>query len=312
MFSRLRSLQAILSSDHKDELFDELKGIIVENGGEEGIEVLVQACRDADYRLAGECLDDLMKLHRPPVLKGDIDLSGYRTAYRLLETRLSVLSQKKLDILRNINAFRLRHNQEVGGIMARLLFLRKEILMLSLKDDPRREAEQKDAEKEYETWTRESSRAIDPVKGVNDHKLRKELAALYRKISKRCHPDLVNDEQRLDAERIFQMLNRAYVNADLDEMKRLDALIEGGQLNFALKDTEVSELSRLSVRVQRLESEVNSLLREIVVIEESAIWQLISTLEDQDAYFDQVKRTLERELASLELEYEQRRQAAAQ
>ncbi|HRZ76694.1 MAG TPA: J domain-containing protein, partial [Bacteroidales bacterium] len=165
------------------------------------------------------------------------------------------------------------------------------------------------ARQEYQEWQQARSQAAPLVRPALDARQQKELSVLYRKISKRCHPDLVNEEQREDAARIFHRLNAAYVAADLEAMHQLLKLLEEGGLPLARKDRGVTEVERLTLQLRRMEQEVAMLLREIAEVEESAIWQLVSTLEDEDAYFSRIRDRLSRELEKEEREYERRRSA---
>lgn len=307
MYARLHSLKTIIEQGLEEELQAEMDGILLENNGVQGLENLLAYLESGNSKAALKEIRLLMAAKQPPVRKADADLRGLRTNLMLNQTRLSVLNHKKQDLLRVVNQFRLKHNQELGSLMTRILFLRKELLFLEMKEKDSQQADYEEASREYEDFRQEYHRKSSLGSQAVSEDEQKEMALLYRQASKLCHPDMVTEEMREEAEGIFHQLNAAYVGNDLEGVRSLWKVLKDGGIRFASKTEEVKEIDRLRVQIRKAEKEIEMLLREISHIEESPAYQTICSLEDQHQYFADIRERLEKELAALEVRYEEER-----
>lgn len=307
MYARLQSLKTILEQGRKDELRAELDGIINENKGAPGIESLLTHLEIGDSKAALAEIRLLMAAKQPPVRKADADLKGLRTHLMLCQTRLSVLNHKKQDLLRVVNLFRLKHNQELGSLMIRMLFLRKELLFLEMATQKAKKEEYEEAESEYQNFSKEYHRksALGNIRISEEDQ--KEIALRYRQASKLCHPDVVADALREEAEAIFQQLNAAYVSNDVEGVRSIWKLLKEEGIKLASRSEEVKETDRLKAQIRKAEKEIDALLREINHIEESPAYQTITSVDDQDQYFAGIRARLEKELEEMEATYAEKR-----
>lgn len=311
MFSRLQALKTIIESGNTDELEAELNGLVMENKGVSGLEKLLECFETSRHEDCIALIEKMMAAHQPPVKKEDTDISGLRTEWSICQTRLSVLHHRKQELLRQVNDFRLRHNQKVGPILSRMLFLRKELLLMALGEQNDLNEACEDAKREYRDYTREQKREVRQARKDIGRKEEKELSKLYRQASKMCHPDLVADELREEAGAIFASLNKAYVESDLEEVRKItDKLISGG-LTFAGKNEGIKEADRLKIRIQQVQDDMNALLWEITAIEESPAYQTVISQVDIDAYFERLKEKLIPQLEELEKEYGEKKRNSA-
>jgi hypothetical protein len=307
MYARLQSLKTILEKGLHEELTAELDGILLENKGTQGLESLLTQLKKGDKAAALLELRLLMAAKQAPVRKADADLRGLKTTLMLHQTRLSAQTYRKQELLRVINQFRVKHNQQLGGLMTRILFLRKELLYLEMNENKKKRADFDEASREYEAFEHEYQR-----KGSTNHppineEEQKQLSLWYRQASKLCHPDMVSEEMRTEAEGVFNQLNAAYVGNDVAEVKRIWDMLKGGGIRFAAKSEEVKEEDRLRVQIHKVEKEIARVLSEIKHIEESTAYQTIRSLEDQDQYFAGIRERLEKELLDLEASYEEKK-----
>ena len=60
---------------------------------------------------------------------------------------------------------------------------------------------------------------------------KQELKAYYRKASKLCHPDVVAEEFKKQAEQIFKDLKDAYDSNDLQKVKEILSNLEKGHIH---------------------------------------------------------------------------------
>lgn len=310
MYARLQSLKTILEQGRKDELSAELDGIINENKGAPGIESLLTHLENGDSKAALAEIKLLMAAKQPPVRKADADRKGLLTHLMLCQTRLSVLNHKKQDLLRVVNLFRLKHNQELGSLMTRMLYLRKEVLFLEMREQKEKMEDYVEAESEYESFRKEVHRKSTLENIYISEEEQKEIGLLYRQASKLCHPDVVADVLREEAEAIFQQLNAAYVSNDVEGVRSIWKLLKEEGIKLASRSEEVKETDRLKAQIRKVEKEIDALLREISHIEESPAYQTITSLEDQDQYFAGIRERLERELEEMEARYAEKRGTA--
>ena len=166
-----------------------------------------------------------------------------------------------------------------------------------LKDSPDKDTF-KQAEEEYDQFKNQN----DELKGKHINILseddKSELKKLYRKAAGLCHPDKVSEEQRERAKQLFQELNNANANNDLDKVRKILSFILNGVLFSNFADT-VNEKERLKAEVIRLRRIVNELKGKIASIKSSEVYQKIISISDLDIYFTNLKTQLEDEFNKL-------------
>jgi len=127
-----------------------------------------------------------------------------------------------------------------------------------------------------------------------------ELKRLYREASKKCHPDVVSEEEKEEAETLFIELQEAYERSDLVAVRSIAERIEGGRLTP--RSTSVSTLERLEAEVKRLKQRIQSIRNEIDALQTSDAYQTLAGIEDFDAYFADQKDRLRARLDDLKSE----------
>lgn len=230
----------------------------------------------------------------------DPRLSALRLEAEALEDRLAELESEKAEIEREIHAFNLRHEQELGPIL-------EEILEIQAERKRQRAEEQsnnKDAQAEYERAREEYeeySRAVEDAQEEERIELTEEetdeLKDLYRSASKKCHPDAVDEAHEEDAQELFIELQEAYEQNDLEAVRDIASRVERGA--FGSRSEEVDDVEKLEEEVERLQKRVEDLEREIDALWASDAYQTITEVDDLDAYFADRKERLEDELARL-------------
>ena len=127
---------------------------------------------------------------------------------KFLETEVNRLSDEKADIEKTIHTFGLRHNQELGEIILKILNFRK----AKSKRTPR----EKEAENDFVNFSKEFENSKKDNVSSLTREQQAELKKLYRKATKLCHPDVVNDRQKELADKIFAELIQAYQENNLE------------------------------------------------------------------------------------------------
>ncbi len=155
-------------------------------------------------------------------------------------------------------------------------------------------------EKEYEVFIAEDSYALDEAQ-------QKALKAAYRKACWLCHPDIVSDELKEQADKIMAELNVAKKKNDLARVLEILHALESGESFGVASDTENNK-ERLKEKIAEAREKVRLLELAIAELQKSESYQLIQQLEDRNAYFEQLKTQLEKERERLEQELRQLKQ----
>jgi len=129
---------------------------------------------------------------------------------------------------------------------------------------------------------------------------------MYREASKLCHPDIVNDDFREEARKVFIELNRAYMINDIQKVEEIHKLLTRSRM-FSRLRTPSEERELLEARLARLQADLKILQSEIAELEESKVYRTLINIRDWDEYFDQMKIKLSAEYQSLKMEHEQLR-----
>lgn len=255
---------------------------------------------DQRYSDAVARIDEYLQSEAAVQKYQDPRLSALRLEAEALEDRLAELESEKAEIEREIHAFNLRHEQELGPIL-------EEILEIQAERKRQRAEEQsnnKDAQAEYERAREEYeeySRAVEDAQEEERIELTEEetdeLKDLYRSASKKCHPDAVDEAHEEDAQELFIELQEAYEQNDLEAVRNIASRVERGA--FGSRSEEVDDVEKMEEEVERLQERVEDLEREIDALWASDAYQTITEVDDLDAYFADRKERLEDELARL-------------
>jgi DnaJ domain len=257
----------------------------------EVVEQIIIYLNEKSYGKAIEAIEIFLNSNKQVVFYIDSELEGLKLEAKLLEAEVNNLSDEKADLEKLIHEFSVRHNKELGELIIKILSYRKE----QSKGTPQHE----EAEKDYNDFYTNYEAAKDETIAALTETEQKELKDKYRKASKLCHPDVVDEADKEAAHKIFAELSTAYERNDL---KRVTEILEGLQKGkaFASKADTANEKLALQAELKRLRLRLNELTKEIAAIKESETFETITNIESWDEYFAKTKQQLKEQLSQLE------------
>ena len=222
---------------------------------------------------------------------GRVNLNNASDIAKILEAEVNALSNEKADLEKLIHEFGIRHNNELGELIIKILgFMRKKA-----KGTPKQE----EAEKDYNDYSREYEITKDEkIAELTEEEL-KELKQKYRKASKLCHPDVVSEEQKELANKLFTELNAAYERNDLQRVREILENLERGDF-FVSKSDAINEKKLLKTEIEKLRLRIEDLKLQLRVIKESEAYSTISTIDNWDIYFASTKQKLTKQIDEMQ------------
>jgi hypothetical protein len=270
-------------------------------GDNGALDQIATALSEERYSEAVSHIDDFLQSEAAVQKYVDPRLSALRLEAESLEERISELESEKAEIEREIHEFNLRHEQELGPILEEILEIQAERKRKEAEQNPeddQAQEEAEEAEEEYQQYSRAVEEAQEEERIDLTEEEKEKLNKLHRQASKKCHPDMVEEDRQEEAEEVFVELQDAYERNDLDEVERIADRVETG-LAFGRRTQEIDEVEKLEAEVGRLRKRAEELEAEIEALRTSDAYQKLSEVEDLDEYFERQKNRLEDELERL-------------
>ncbi len=243
------------------------------------------------YGKAIVAIEEFVNAHHQLAIYIDLEIEALRFEAKALEAQLQQLSNEKAELDKVIHEFGIRHTHELGEIIIKILQHRK--------TESEGTPQQSEAEKDYEDfYTNYEASKKENVFALTEQE-QGELTGSYRKASKLCHPDVVNESQKQAAHEIFIELNNAYEKNDLKRVIEILKNLQQGKAFTSTADTTNVKLI-LIAELERLRARLYELSKQIVEIKASETYISIININDWDEYFAKTKQELLERLNNLE------------
>ena len=243
------------------------------------------------YSKAMPAIETYVNQHRQLTAYTDPEIEGLKLEAKSFEAELNKLSNEKTDLEKLIHEFGVRHNNELGELILKILGYKRK----KAKGTP----EEAETEKDYSDYNREYEANKDEKIAELTEVEQKELKKLYRKASKLCHPDVVSDEQKELADKLFAELNAAYERNDLQRVREILENLEKGNF-FVSKSDTISEKQLMKAEIEKMRMRIKELRKQVGEIKESEAFKTVNSLSDWDNYFKQAKEKLTEQVKGLE------------
>lgn len=257
----------------------------------EKVNQLIILLKQKSYGEAIKQIEIFITLHKQLTFWKDPEIDALKLEAKSLEVEINNLSDNKADLEKIVHEFGIRHNQELGNLIIKILQFRKE----NAKGTPQEE----ETEQDYNSYHEEFEASKHNEVAILTDEEQSELKNKYRKASKLCHPDLVSDEQKELATKIFAELSNAYEKNDLLKIREILENLENGNF-FIAKSDAINEKELLKTEIEKLRLRIKELKDQIQIIIESPTYETIISISNWDEYFSNAKKELSSQLNDLE------------
>jgi len=290
IIKRLDLIKSLISLEEEDEIdahVFKLEGL----GSTPELETIILSLKEKLYSKAAIAIEQFINQHNNLSIFIDPEIDGLKLEAKSLEAKLNKLSDEKADLKKLIHEFGIRHNKELGKLILKILKYRK--------TKAKGTSEEKEAEEDYKSYSQEFEVSKhEKIADLTDEELL-EIKKKYRNASKLCHPDVVSEDQKELADKLFTELNRAYEQNDLKKVTEILENLKKGNF-FVSKSDTITEKQLMKAEIEKLKIRISELLQQVGLIKESDAYTTISSIKDWDVYFRETKEKLENQAKELE------------
>lgn len=249
-----------------------------------------------DQAIAG--IETFVRSHKQIAVYIDPDISELTLELKAMEIQVGAFEDEKTELEKLLHTYNYRHAYEVGEIICRILFLRRDQLKIKAEQDESKKEEYREARKDYEQYDWDYQETCKQELFKVTEAEQQELKATFRACSKMCHPDVVALEFKGEATIMFAKLSGANEKNDIAAVKAIYEQLQKGI--FAPMSATISDAQKLHKQVVRMRGKVKELAVAIFTIRSSEAYRKVIAIEDWDEYFARLKEQLQAELDRLE------------
>ncbi len=282
IIKRLELIKSLISLEEEPEIIIHVDKLLQQVLTSE-LKNIAFKLKEKYYYQAIIAIDTFIKRQQELTKYVDPEIDALKLEINSLELEINSLSYEKADLEKLIHEFGVRHNKELGALINKILQQRKE--------KAKGTRQEQEAEEDYNTYQHEYKSTKDAMIFSLSKDELKELKDKYRKASKLCHPDVVSEEQKDLATKLFAELSAAYEKNDLEKVIEILASLETGHF-FCSKFDTINEKSLLQTEVEKLRLCINELNVQLLNIKESDAFKKIRGINNWDEYFSIVKQEL--------------------
>ena len=308
LISRLTALKSLLDLEDV-ELVSLASSRLAEHQHEPAIKEIQAALADHRYAEAVRMIEKLLSDGTRLAQWIDPEITLLEAEFELLSSELADLETEQADLTHQLSRYQAAFHESLGDRLARLLKLRMRKLLRESKINPEKQSTYEQAKKDFEDFEQEQEtrREKDARTEWNlSEEEQKELKQMYRRGSKLCHPDLVADEHKDAASRMFMELRKAYEEGDLLRIRHLVERCEAGLFDSIQGDGDQSERKkqRLRAKIAGIREALDRVRQDIKTIQESNTYQVMIQHPDWQSLFAQQAQLLDQEIEHLSQELE--------
>ena len=289
VFKRLDLIKTLIALDEPDELAPHLDKLSQQHLTDD-LEQIVSLLRRGQYAEAVGRIDQFGKHHTALTAYVDVELSALKIEIRILELQVQALEAERADIEKTLHEFSVQHSLRLGDLILKLLELRR---AQALTDDERTEADADyDQYNQQYTETRQQPRFT--LTDDEQHALKRN----FRKAAQLCHPDVVAEALKSQAESLFAELKMANDRNDLKRVSEILQTLERGD-TFVPRSETITEKALLKNERTRLQTLAAQLQADVQTLHQSETYRTIGQLADWETYFAKKRQQLAEQMEAL-------------
>ncbi len=290
LIKRLELIKSLITIEDEAEILFHVSKLDESNLSKD-VQHITKVLNAKSYSEAVTCIDAFINRNQGLVIYINPQVKVLQLEAKTLESELSNIVNEKADLEKLLHVFSVRHKNEIGDLVLKILHYRNE----SAKGT----SQEKEAEEDYKTFQNqfEATKYKEVKLLTNDEK--EELKNKYRKASKLCHPDVVDEAKIKLATNIFSDLTIAYENNDLEKVREILEYLEKGVFFEAGLDA-TTEMQALRNQIKKLQLRISELKNEVEFIKNSAPYITIINIVDWDEYFNKAKIEFQRQIKQFE------------
>ncbi len=258
---------------------------------DDDVKEILNLIQNTDFQKVVPLIDKYIQKFTSLVPYEDEEVMGLKLELKVLEKQFLLYSCKVEEYHNLINDFNARYHKELGTLIEEILVLREEYYEFMYKNSESFETEYLEAKKDFEDFHEEFKKyhLDDPIELSKKEK--KELKRLYKKASKLCHPDIIEDEKKEKAEEIFKELNAAYQHNDIKKISEiLEHLLTGE--SFTATSDSLFDTKILKRKIKATREKIKAIKIEIEAIKKNGTFILVNKIVDLDEYFERKREEL--------------------
>jgi hypothetical protein len=290
IIKRLELIKSLISLEEEDEInahISKLEQLVLTSE----LKNIIISLKEKSYSKTITAIEAFINQHHNLTIYFAPEINALKLEIKFLEAEINSLSDEKADLEKLIHEFGVRHNKELGELIIKILQYRKE----KAKGTP----QQQEAREDYYNYHKEYEASKDEQIDVITDAEQKELKDKYRKASKLCHPDIVSEEQKQVATKLFAELSTAYERNDLKKVREILGTLEKGHF-FIAKSDAINQKQLLQAEMEKLRLHIKELKEQLQTIKESGTYKTVSSIDNWDEYFTNAKQKLRVQLNDLE------------
>ena len=289
VLKRLDLIKTLIALDETDELAPHLDKLTQQDLPHELTE-LVALLRRGQFADAIAQIEQFGKQHTALAAWVDAELSALKIEIRILEVQVQALDAEKSDIEKTLHDFAVQHDLQLGDLILQLLEHRRAQAVT--------ESERHDAETDYESYQQQYAETRQQPRFELTDDEQRDLKRRFRKAAQLCHPDVVAEALKTQAEQLFTDLKAANDRNDLARVTEILTILERGD-TFVPRSETVTEKALLKHERTRLQALVANLQTTVQTLQQSDTYQTICQLTDWDAYFAEKRARLAEQVGVL-------------
>ena len=311
VLKRLAVIQSLLTLHETEDLPKHLERLEAEGLTDSSLVAVLTALRAHRYAEATSRLQEFVAAYSQVRVWEDPLLPALQLEIRLLEAELLALEAERAEAYRQLTAFELWHQRELGELLQEVLGLRRDVARYTRQESAYSESEYQQAKQRYQQQAqdREQAQTVAAHTFTLDDTGRASLKKLYHEAAQLCHPDRVAPAYESAATLAFQQLQQAYQHQDLAGIQAQLVNLRQGIFSAI---TPLTSVENLKLRRDTLASNHSQLLQELAEIRATETFALAQADEaTRETYLTTNRTMLQAERDRLTTQYERLSQQAA-